>query len=89
MRLPYGKLKRIYDTQFETARPLMFDIWESDYGPLVVRESLSLLTSELHRTEVISSRNFLSLNKDLFTSRAGQELLSAKHERTRYERLDR
>ncbi len=89
VRLPYGKLKRIYDAQFEVARPLMFDIWESDYAPLVVREALTLLTSELHRAEVLNSRAFLALNKDLFTSRPGQEVLAAKHESRRYERLDR
>ncbi len=89
VRLPYGKLKRIYDAQFEVARPMMFDIWESDYAPLAVRETLTLLTSELHRSEVLNGRAFLALNKDLFTSRSGLEVLSAKHERRRYERLDR
>jgi hypothetical protein len=89
VRLPYGKLKRIYDAQFGLARPLMLDIWESDYAPLIVREALTLLISELHRAEVLSNRTFLALNKDLFTARAGHQVLAAKHERRRYERLDR
>ncbi len=89
VRLPYGKLKAIYDAQFAAARPLMFDIFESDYAPRLVREGLSGLLSELHRADVLSDKRMLALTKDLFTSRAGHEVLEARHEPHRYERLDR
>jgi hypothetical protein len=88
VRIPYGKLKAIYDTQFESARPVMLEIWESDYGPLVTQRALTLLVSELHQSGVLNDKAFLQATKDLFTGKAGSETLSAKHEERRYERLD-
>jgi len=89
VRLPYGKLKRIYEAQFEGARPVMFDIFESDYAPRLVREALSGLLSELHLAGVVTDKVLLARTKELFTSRPGREVLEAKHERRRYERLDK
>ena len=88
VRIPYGKLKAIYDTQFESARPVMLEIWESDYGPLVAQRALTLLVSELHRSGVLDDRTFLQVSRDLFTGKQGAETLHAKHEQRRYERLD-
>jgi hypothetical protein len=88
VRIPYGKLKAIYDTQFEAARPVMLEIWESDYAPLIAKRALTLLVSELHGTGVLSDRAFLQATKDLFTGKSGAETLSGKHAHPRYERLD-
>ncbi len=87
VRLPYGKLKRIYDDHFEASRPVMLDLWESDYAPFVVRDALTLLLSHLHRAHVLSDKLVSSLTKDLLTSRAGHEVLSAKHEERKYTRI--
>lgn len=88
VRVPYGKLKSIYDTQFLTARAAMFDLWESDYAPLVVQKALVLLVTELHRVGVLHDKAFMGSMRDLFTTKSGLETQHAKHERRRYERLD-
>jgi hypothetical protein len=88
VRIPYGKLKAIYDAQFAATRPVMFELWESDYAPLVVQKALSLLVSDLHRVGVLNDKLFLGAMKELFASRSGTETQNAKHERRRYERLE-
>jgi hypothetical protein len=88
VRIPYGKLKAIYDAQFEAARPVMFEIWEHQYAARTVHDVLTNLVSQLRVEGVLGERAFLSANKELFTTRAGADIIAAKHERRRYERID-
>jgi hypothetical protein len=78
VRLPYGTLKRAYDAQFEAARPVMFAIWESDYAPHVVRQTLCLLTSEFHQAGVLGDKELVEAMKVLHLGREAREALEAK-----------
>jgi hypothetical protein len=88
VRIPYGKLKAVYDAQFAAARPAMFGVWETSYAPLVVQKTLSMLVTELHRVGVLSDKAFLGAMKELFTSARGKDVLLSRHAERRYARLD-
>lgn len=88
VRVPYGTLKQAYDKQFEDNRAAMFELWERDYAPQLVRQTVALLLSELHHAQVLSDKEFLALNKDLMTGAEGRKSLAVKHPQPRYARLD-
>lgn len=88
VRVPYGNLRQVYDEQFRTARPLMFDIWQRDYAGSIVRQSLSILLSELHQHKIIDDKRFLELTKELCVGKEAAQLFNAAHPAPLYERLD-
>lgn len=87
-RVPYGKLRRIYERQFEDNRPAMVEIWNRDYAPHLVRQTVSLLLGELHDAGVLSDKEFVALCKELQTGAEAKKALLAKHVNIRYPRLD-
>ncbi len=82
VRVPYGKLKETYDKQFDDNRPAMIEIWKRDYAPHLVRQTLSMLLSELHEASVVSDKEFLQLTKELQTGSEAKKALLAKHPET-------
>ena len=56
MRVPYGKLRQAYDAHLEAAPPSMFQGWEQEYAPQVVRQTLTLLMSELHQAAALDDK---------------------------------
>ncbi len=89
VRVPYGTLKDAYDAQFDESRPAMFEIWERDYAPHLVRQTTSLLLSELHDAGVLHDKEFLILTKELTTGADAKKALLARHPERRYPLLDR
>jgi hypothetical protein len=79
VRLPYSRLKSLYDEQFQAARSSMLAIWETDFAPSYVRQTLQLLLGELHRQHVLDDERFLSLTRELLLGEQGQELAAARH----------
>ncbi len=87
VRVPYGELAQIYADQFQSARSLMLEIWERDFAPHVVRQSLSLLLGTLHSQGVFDDKRFLGFTKDLFTGKEAERLLSARHRQSVFDGL--
>ncbi|MFT3924633.1 MAG: hypothetical protein QM778_18985 [Myxococcales bacterium] len=88
VRIPYAKLKEIYDRQFDEIRPAMVEIWKREYAPHLVRQTLSLMLSELHEAGALNDKEFLSLTKELMTGADAKKALLAKHPDNRYKRIE-
>jgi hypothetical protein len=87
VRVPYGELAQIYADHFQAARGVMLEIWERDYAPHLVRQSLSLLLGALHAQGMIDDKRFLALSKDLFTGKDAERLLRARHKNSLFDEL--
>jgi hypothetical protein len=87
VRVPYGELAQIYTDHFQAARSVMLELWETDYAPVLVRQSLSLLLGALHAQGVVDDRRFLAFTKELFTGKEAERLLGARHQNGVFDEL--
>jgi hypothetical protein len=87
VRVPYGELAQIYTDHFQGAQSVMLELWETDYAPHLVRQSLSLLLGALHEQGVVDDKRFLAFTKELFTGKDAERVLTARHEKSTFDTL--
>lgn len=79
-RVHYGEIKQIFETQDEDFISHCSAIWHQDFGSTMVRQTGTLLASELHHRKLLSDREVIAFYKTFLTSKDGQKLRVAKHD---------